>query len=85
MRCVLLAALDAHVAVLIYNKMAEKDGSRFIAQAQAALFSAPQAVRQASRKKRAFPPGMPDQVASPTGTSFCVLLRTACKLGCMAF
>ena len=42
------AALDAHVAVLIYNKMAERGGARFLADVQAALFSRPSAGRPAT-------------------------------------
>ena len=62
-----MAALDAHVAVLIFNKMVERDCAGFLAQAQAALFSAPPAAWQSSRRKRAFPPGTLDQAPSPAG------------------
>ena len=55
------------MAVLIYNKMAERDGARFLAQAQAALFSAPPAARQFSRRNRALPHCTPGQAPSPTG------------------
>ena len=46
----LVAALDAHVAVLIYDKMVERDGARFLAQAQAALFSAPKGAQEYSQQ-----------------------------------
>ena len=54
------------MAVLIYKKMAERDGARFLAQAQAALFCAPPAARL-SRRKRAISLGAPGQASSLTG------------------